>query len=592
VNEIRALLKTAARRLELTSFIGKLHWVAIVFACIALALMVSDRVASGPFVPWIWVGPALLGMTFVAAALLWARNRTTESHVALVVDDRLDLREKLSTALHCQGRDDAFAQAAIEDAVLTARDGRTKELVRRRFSLTPPAGWWLSPIIVFAALMISLMNPLNLFARDPQADPAVQQARREAHESVDAMVKAIEKNPELKKEMSDLLGELSKEGTDPKAQFKPDDEKRSALKTATEINKKLDDIINGDKSKTSEALEKALNQLKVEDGPAKEMADAMASGDFEKAQKALAEMMQKAQNGQMNEEEKKKLAEQLKDIAEQLDKLAQQQQQLQQSLQQAGMDPKLAQNAQALQQAIQNNPNLNQQQKQQLQQMAQAQKAACQACQGMGQACQQMAQACQGGQMGQMGQAAGQMAQQLGQMEQMQQLLQQAQAAANACQGQCNKLGEGLCMAQAMQQWKKQGGGMGQWGQGSGGKAPIAPTPTGTKQQKAPVNTVDGEVIAKQLFDGKQIVKGNSKAEIIKVIEQARKGFDEALTEDQMHVKYRDAQQHYFGELEKITKGEESSDPKKDDKSASKTPREETSDSPADKPAQTDSSKK
>lgn len=558
MNDIRALLRTAARRLDLNSFIGKLHMAAIVFAGVALCLMLADRIVAEKFVPWRWVGPALAALAFAGAALLWARRRPTEHHVALVVDERLDLREKLSTALNVQGRDDAFAQAAIEDAVTAARDGRTRELVRRRFAITPPQAWWISPLIIFLAIMVSLLNPLNLFAHNPQNDPAVKQAKLDAQQAVDQVVSAIKEKPELSKELAKLLGDASKDGSDPKAEFKPEDAKRIALTKLTEMSKKLDDLLNGEKGKTAEAIEKSMNQLKSpDDGPAKELAEAMAKGDFAQAQKALQELMEKAQNGQMKEEDKKKAAEQLQNIADQLNKLAQQQQQLENALKQAGMDPKLAQNAQALQQAVQQNQNLNQQQKQQLQQMAQAQQAAAQACKGMGQACQQMAQglkAGQAGQMAQMGQAGKEMAQQLGQMEQLQQLLQEAQAAANQCQGQCNGLGQGLNMDKAMQQWcQKNGNNMGQRGHASGGKATYAPTPTNTKKEKANVNTVDGDIIAKQLFEGEQI-RGDSKVQLVKVVEEARKGFDEGMTEDQMHVKYRDAQMHYFGELEKITK--------------------------------------
>ena len=93
------------------------------------------------------------------------------------------------------------------------------------------------------------------------------------------------------------------------------------------------------------------------------------------------------------------------------------------------------------------------------------------------------------------------MMQQLGQLEQMQQLLQQAQAAASACQGEGQGLGQGMSMAQAMRQWM-QGGGMGQRGQGSGGKAPNSRTPFGRRLQKADVPVVDGEIIASMLIDG------------------------------------------------------------------------------------------
>lgn len=551
MNDIRALLKTAATRLELSRFVNALHWVALGVGVAALILVMADRASATSFVPWTWVAPALLAFTLLLTFILWSRHRLTEQHVALVVDERLDLREKLSTALACQGRDDAFAQAAIEDAVLVAGNGRTQERVRRSFGITSPRGWWISPLIIFAAIMVGQLSPLNLFARENPQATEVKEAKLQAEESIEAVVKAIKEQPELSKELAEALAEVGKQGTDPDALRTPEDAKRQALKEVTDISKKLDDIINGEKGKAKEALEKSLAQLKTpEEGPAKELADAMAKGDFSTAQEALQQMMDKLQKGEMKEEDKAKLAEQLQNIAQQLDQLAQQQQQLQQALQQAGLDPNLANNPQALQQALQNNQNLNQQQKQQLQQMAQAQQQAAQMCQNMGQACQQMAQACQGGQQGQMGQAGQQMAQQLGDMEALQQLLQQAQNAAKQCQGQCQGLGQGLNMQQAMQSWCN--GGMGNRGQGRGGRAPMAPTPTGTKEEMANVNTVEGDIIYKQLFDGEQ-VRGDTKAKLVKVVEAARKGFDEGLTEDQLPRIYHESQMHYFGELEKLT---------------------------------------
>ena len=105
---------------------------------------------------------------------------------------------------------------------------------------------------------------------------------------------------------------------------------------------------------------------------------------------------------------------------------------------------------------------------------------------------------------------------------------------------------------------------MGGPGIGAGGKAPIAPTPTATKIEQAKINTVGGDIIARQLFEGEQI-RGDSKVKLTKVVEEARKGFDEGLTEDQVHVKYREAFQHYFGELEKLTQAIQAEEQAKDD---------------------------
>ena len=121
---------------------------------------------------------------------------------------------------------------------------------------------------------------------------------------------------------------------------------------------------------------------------------------------------------------------------------------------------------------------------------------------------------------GQMGKAGQQMGQQLSQMEQLQQLLQQAQAAANQCKGAC----QGNSM---LQQWK-QGGGMGKWGQGAGGNAPMLRTPTGTKMTKADAPVGQGEIIAKQLVEGNPFT-GESKAKMKEVASVVDKGYDEAL---------------------------------------------------------------
>jgi endonuclease III len=550
MNDIRTLLKVAARRLELSRFLACLHTVAIVAAAVALALMIADRLGARAFVPWVWVGPVLAAVALIAAGGFWARRRRSELQVALAVDERLDLREKLSTALHCEGRQDPFAQAAVEDAVIVARDRRTQEATRRRFRITPPGGWWISPLLVLLALVTSLVGPLDLFAEDEEEEAAtVLQARQQAEETVEAVVRQIKESPELSKDMKDLLGELSKEGLDTESLQNPEQVKREAIKKVSEINKRLEEILGGQQGKTAEALRRNLSDLdSPQEGPASELAEAMAQGDFSSAKKALEEMMEKMQAGQMTEEQMQKAAEQLQALAEQLEKLAQQQQQLEKALEQAGLDPNLAKNAEALQQALQNNPNLNQQQIQQIQQMAQAQQAAAQMCQGLGQACAKMAQGMMQGQMGQAAQGAGQLGDQLNQMEQMAMLLQQAQAAANACQGQCQGLGQGL----AMQKWG-QGAGMGGWGQGSGGKAPIAPTPWKSKLEKADVNTDEqGDVIARMLFDGPEIV-GESNIKARQIAVELLEAYDEAVDEEALPRKYHDPHKHYFGELQKRT---------------------------------------
>jgi hypothetical protein len=572
MNEIRTLLRFAQRRLEASRFLSVLHVIAIVVAAVAAALAVADRVHVS-FVTWFWVGPTLAAGMLLAALVVWLQRRPTELHVAVTVDDRLDLRERLSTALHCQRRDDAFARAAMEDAVKTASDPRTREFAKRRFKVAAPGRWWISPMIAIVAAGILFLPEARLFAtEDPIDTSELDTVRAEAVQSVEAVVRAIEDKPELAAELADLLGELSEQGIDPEAMKSAEEVKRQAIKKVTELGKKLDDLLTGEKGQTAKTLENMMSQLKrTEEGPAKDLADAMANGDFSQAKSALEDLVEQAEAGELDAEQLKQAAEQLASLAAQLEQLAQQKQDLQEALQQAGIDPQLANNPQALQQQLQQNQNLNEQQKQQLQQMAKAQQQAQQMCQGLGQACQQLAQAMQNGQMGQMGQAGQQMGNQLNQMEQLQQLMQQAQAAMNQCAGQCQGLGQGMNMNQALQQWK-QGQGMGQWGQGSGGRAPLAPTPTGFKMQKANIKTVEGEIIARTLFEG-EVTVGRSTKSRSEVIAEVVEGFAEAQPDETIPRIYKEAQQHYFGELERqaevVERADESTEAAAEDEPAS-----------------------
>ena len=568
MNDIRNLLRIARRRLETSTFLRCAHKVALVLGGLILMLMVIDKAPAQEFLPWAWIIPIASVLLLLVALALWSRRIRTELQVAMAVDERLDLREKLSTALHCQGRDDVFAQAAIEDAVKTAQDARSRELVGRKFKVTAPRGWWLSPMLLLLALALSYLPPFDLFHGEDELEQAnLQQARLDAEQSIDDLVKIIKEKPQLSQELSDLIGELTLEGIDPDAMRSEKDIKRNALKKVTDLNKKLDELINGEKSKTSQSIDKTLSQLKTpKDGPAKDLADAVAKGDFQAALKALDELQAKLKDGDLTEEQKKELEKQLNDLAEQLKQLSEKKEQLEAALKKAGLDPQLAQNPQALQQAIQNNPNLNEQQKKQLMQMAQAQQAANEMCQGMGQAMQQMGQGIMNGQFGQ---GANQLGQQLSQMEAMRMLLQEARAAQNACMGQGLSLGQGLAMMS--------GGAFGNRGQGRGGKAPIAPTPTGYKQIKANIKTTEGDIIARMLFDGPQVV-GESKAKFKQVAAEATEGFDEALAEDQLPRRYHDTQKHYFGELKKLTEASETEDEESSSSEEEKSSQTETDD--------------
>lgn len=552
MNELRMILALARRRLEMGRLLSIASVVGIFLFSLALALVIADRIPGASFMPWMWLLPALFMAGSAACFVLWLRQRPDEMHVAIVVDDRLDLREKISSALCCARRDDAFAQAAVADAVSVARDGKTRELVRRRIPITPPPRWWVAPLLAVVAVGVWMLPQGDLFAKDIENDPEYKSAVKDADESIDVIIKAIEEQPQLSQELKEVLDEMART-SNLDAPRTPEQVRRDAIKKVTDLNRKLNELVSGEKGMANREVERAMRQMQPTDGPAKELLDSMAKADFKGAQEALKDLMDKFEKGELNEEQREQIAQALQQAAQQLEQIMQNQDQLAQALQNAGLNPQLVNNPQALQQAIQNNPNLNEQQKQQLQQMVQAQQQAQQMCQGVGEALGQMAQAMQ---QGQQGQGAGQLQDQLNQLEMAQMMLQQAQAAANACQGQCEGLGQGLGMQNALQQWaqqqQQQGGGMGQRGQGAGGIAPKSQAPFGTKLEQATSKQVGDDVIARQLIDGPLVV-GESKARLEAVAALIEDTYEDAVSEEQLPPKYFDINQVYFGELRKLT---------------------------------------
>lgn len=547
MSEIRDILKVAAGRLHLNAYLERLHIVAAIVAIVALALVLVEKATPTIAIPWVWTGPGLALLALTVAFVAWLRRRVNELQVAIAVDDRLDLREKLSTALHVARREDAFARAAVEDAINVARDARTRETVRRRFPVEPPNRWWFTPLVAVIAVLAALLIPQgNLFAGSEEESESAAAPSSEVVEVLEATVAKIKENKDLANELKDIFEELDPTKLDPEALKTPDGDRREALKKLSDLSRRLDEL-QEEKGKTAEALEQAMRQLKSspDSGLARELTEALAEGNFRKAQEKLQEMKAKAEGGELDKAQREKLAQELQDLADQLNKLAQQQKALEDALVKAGIDPALAQNPQQLQQAIQQNPNLTQQQKQQLRQAAQAQQAAAQMCRGMGQAMGNMAQALGQGQG--MGQGAGQMGRMLNDAQALRQMLKQAQAMANQLQGQCQGLGQGLRMGR--------GPGMGPPGQGAGGEAAIAKTPIQTKTDKVASKDNQADVIANTLFDG-PLIKGESTAAFKQAALSAVESYADHVSDDQLPRKYHEAIKEVFSALERKARGE------------------------------------
>ncbi|MFK7961326.1 MAG: hypothetical protein AB8G96_12475 [Phycisphaerales bacterium] len=573
LSDIRRLTAAAGRRLAAGRFLRGLHVVGVGVAIVALVLAVADRLGTSDFVPWLWTWIALGAVAVVGAIVVARRDRPSELAVAVAVDERLGLRERLSNALQAggdaAGRNDGFSRAVIADGLVAARDPRTRESLGRRFPVRGPRNAWLAPLFVVIAVVMLQLPQTGLIAAadEPEVDEiAAETAREEATAAIEMVSKSLKESPELDGELGDLAEQLSLDGDLADDLKKPEDIKRDAIKKLTDVSERLEEILSSEDAQSMAQVENMLAQLEPADGPGAELSNALRKADFKAAREALEDMLNDVQNGEMSPEAQEQLAEQLQQMAEQMQQMADQQDALEQALKQAGLDPQLANNPQAMQQAIEQAESLNDQQKQQLQQQMQAMQQAKQTMQQMAGMCQNMGQSMgqkgqqgqsgqqgqgQQGQQGQMGQSGQAMSQQLSDMEAMQQMMNQAQAMLGQCQGQKQGLG-----APSMSGKMGQNGGQ----QGSGAlRNDVQAAPGKTVMQKEEVPMMEGEVIARMLVDGEPIT-GEAKARIRDVVRAQSSGFDEAIDESPLPRRYHDAVKHYFGQLEERVQAVETSE--------------------------------
>jgi hypothetical protein len=73
---------------------------------------------------------------------------------------------------------------------------------------------------------------------------------------------------------------------------------------------------------------------------------------------------------------------------------------------------------------------------------------------------------------------------------------------------------------------------------------------------KTPTKTGEGDIIAREFFDGQNVV-GESTVQLKQVAAAVAEGYDEAQNEDVVPPPYQDAHKHYFGELKKVVEAQE-----------------------------------
>jgi hypothetical protein len=509
----------------------------------------------------------LAGLGGGVGLIVWRLTRPGRMTLSLMLDQRAGLRERMSSLLAFEKSDDPFARAAVAESRQVIESIRPKDF----FPIEIPRKIFL-PISMWGLVVLCWMIL-------PQGDLLGRRAEREEIVRKEVEIKqtqaraeaAIKKVKALSEKMNkDLLGDMPEEVTKTDANVKSDPKqaRRLAVRKISDLQKRVEQARANSDMKGMEELERRLRQLRSPDvGPARELAQQLARGQFDQAAASLKKLQDQLASKDLTPEQRAKLAEQLRSLSEQMEKLAQQKWKLENELKKEGLDPALAKDLEKLKKALEKT-NLDPEAKKKIIEMARANLSACKSCRGLSESLSAAASAMASGGANDPSamDALAEAADQLSQLEAMNQQLQMTDATLadleNAmkdlweAEGSCSSCGgKGCSMCGGNKKGPWQAGqsanrsmGMGGPGQGQGHVSDVEETATDTKKTRAKGKNNRGPVIASWYIQDQEI-RGESVREFSVVTESAAQEASEAIQEQHIPKEYQESIKKYFGQL-------------------------------------------
>jgi len=85
-------------------------------------------------------------------------------------------------------------------------------------------------------------------------------------------------------------------------------------------------------------------------------------------------------------------------------------------------------------------------------------------------------------------------------------------------------------------------------------------TETASVAERSPVQTLEGTIIARQLFEGGLLTTGESTAEVRERVLAQQRDAEQAIVDEEVPRRYHDLLRHYFGQLEQLTEPSDADD--------------------------------
>ena len=514
--------------------------VALLAAGLAVALAVAAERALAVAVVNLWTVVVLGGAVVLATAAWWYLSFPSRMRVAVMVDERLGLRERFSTTLALAHSADPFAAAARSEAREKAARVRLRERfpirLSRRWALTATA-WAIAAAVIAFLPTMDLLGSLAGRRRQERQQTQLAQARAEVRQVAKAVEARVNElgDAELSEDLASLERIEAARGSDVR---------RQAIRKLGDLSERLRKKLSADELAAAGAMRQMLKGLRgSRQALSRELSRALAKGDFAGAAEMVRQMQRKLAEGKLPDQESRAMAKQLAQLGKQLSDLADRQKQAEKLLEQEQLDKKLAKMSQKdLRQALKDR-GLSDEQIEKLMRKLAACRAASRNCRGLADA---LAEAGEG-----MTLTPEDLAELLDRLEELEAVagkLDKGQTSLEEIERAIALLGEGDCKGAGP--WQPglvvaRGRGTGGPGRGFGPREEDATGLTGTKATRSPTRTGKGKIIAASYFKGRQ-VKGESRKDFAKVAQAARDRAADAIDENRIPRKYAPAVKDYF----------------------------------------------
>ncbi|MEM6394267.1 MAG: hypothetical protein AAF797_15995, partial [Planctomycetota bacterium] len=296
---VQRTLHSARRRLILARFLRALGWSLLAAAFIALAGFLANDFLGTQFPLWTLAIPT--GLALLTAAVIALATAPSTAQTAVLLDDRLQLKDALATHLYAQSLPDSeLTQQVQADAEKRAATATPK----RAAPVALTAVWSYAAVLIAATAAVAFFMPThNLLAPSPedlqaeQDQQLTQQTALAAHDTVRATTTALdqltntlpEDAPVNDQSFADLRKELDSLTQE---DLENPDVRRDAAAKLSDLQDRLD-TAHEEKQQELDDLRSNLSQIDPKTpGPADDFANALRRGDFDAAAQNIQELQE------------------------------------------------------------------------------------------------------------------------------------------------------------------------------------------------------------------------------------------------------------------------------------------------------------